>query len=105
THQVRRACGLSGRLSDCNVRQDADGLPEPQVRAIEPVEEVDLTAAPLAERGRATAPNGIRRVMKSILIVLVLLASVIAVAQTTTFKSTSEGFQVVAPTASFAELR
>jgi hypothetical protein len=43
--------------------------------------------------------------MKSILIALVLLASVAAVAQTTTFKSTSDGFQVTAPTASFTELR
>jgi len=43
--------------------------------------------------------------MKSIWIALVLLASVVAVAQTTTFKSTRDGFQVTAPTASFTELR
>jgi hypothetical protein len=43
--------------------------------------------------------------MKNILIALVLLASVAAVAQTTTFKSTDGHFQVTAPTTSFTELR
>jgi hypothetical protein len=43
--------------------------------------------------------------MKSIWIALVLLASVVVVAQTTTFKSTRDGFQITAPTATFTELR
>jgi len=42
--------------------------------------------------------------MKSILIALVLLASVAAVAQTTTFKSTSDGFQISVPAANFKQI-
>ena len=42
--------------------------------------------------------------MKNILIALVLLASVAAVAQTTTFKSTSDSFKITAPTAKFGQV-
>jgi uncharacterized protein YxeA len=42
--------------------------------------------------------------MKNILIALVLLASVAAVAQTTTFKSTNDGFQVSVPAADFKQV-
>jgi len=42
--------------------------------------------------------------MKNTLIALVLLASVAAVAQTTTFKSARDGFQITAPTAKFGQV-